>query len=186
MSAQPLPAPPQLPQAPQLPEEQPDVDEAPETSSQEDRPHTPPNQPQAPPETEFHTPPTRPTATSPPAHRKNHRSNRRPRDINPIPPSAFTPLEENCNRDIPVELPAMPELRRSNRPQKMPARYRAVHNSDNEFEQGSSCLGLVQLLSAAGAPGYRDPLTFKEAMNSEFADEWIEACQYEMDALAHL
>ena len=68
----------------------------------------------------------------------------------------------------------------------MPARYRAVHDSDNEFEQGSSCLGLVQLLSAAGAPGYRNPLTFKEAMNSEYADEWIEACQYEMDALAHL
>ena len=68
----------------------------------------------------------------------------------------------------------------------MPARYRAVHNSDDEFEQGSSRLGLVQLLSAAGAPGYRDPLTFKEAMNSEYADDWIEACQYEMDALAHL
>ena len=98
----------------------------------------------------------------------------------------LTPLEETCNRDTPVELPAMPELRCSNRPRKMPARYRAVHNSDNEFEQGSSHLGLVQLLSAAGAPGYRDPLTFKEAMNSEYADEWIEACQYEMDALAHL
>ena len=68
----------------------------------------------------------------------------------------------------------------------MPARYRAVHNSDDELEGGSSCLGLVQLLSAAGAPGYRDPLTLKEAMNSEYADEWIEACQYEMDALAHL
>ena len=68
----------------------------------------------------------------------------------------------------------------------MPARYRAVHNSDDEFEQGSSHLGLVQLLSAAGAPGYRDPLTFKEAMNSEYADEWIEACQCEMDALAYL
>ena len=58
----------------------------------------------------------------------------------------------------------------------MPARYRAVHNSDDEFEQGSSRLGLVQLLSAAGAPGHRDPHTVKEAMYSEYADEWIEAC----------
>ena len=116
VSAQPPPAPPQPPQAPQLPEEQPNVDEAPKTSSQEDRPHTPPNQPQPPPETEFHTPPTHPTATSPPASCKNHWSNHHPRDINPIPPPAFTPLEENRNRDIPVELPAMPELRRSNRP----------------------------------------------------------------------
>ena len=68
----------------------------------------------------------------------------------------------------------------------MPARHRAVHDSDDYFVQGSSRLGLVQLLNAAGAPGYRDPLTFKEAMNSEYADEWIEACQYEMDSLAHL
>ena len=61
-----------------------------------------------------------------------------------------------------------------------------MQNSEDEFVQGSSHLKLVQLLTAAGAPGYRDHLSFKEAMNSEFADEWIEACQYEMDALTHL
>ena len=44
----------------------------------------------------------------------------------------------------------------------------------------------MQLLNTAGVPGYRDPLTFKEAMSSEYADEWLEACQYDMDALAHL
>ena len=31
---------------------------------------------------------------------------------------------------------------------------------------------------------YKDLLTYKEAMELEFADEWQEACQYEMDALA--
>ena len=183
--AQPLPAPPQQPQAPQLPEEQPS-EEAPESNTQDQRPHTPPNQPPSQPQTEYHTPPTQLTATSPPARRPNTRSSHRPRTINPIPPPAFTPLEPNHNRDIPVEMPAMPDLRRSTRNRHAPVRFRATQDSDDEFMQGSSCLVLVQLLQTAGAPGYRDPLTFKEAMNSEFADEWIEACQYEMDALAHL
>ena len=30
----------------------------------------------------------------------------------------------------------------------------------------------------------RDPATYAEAMRSAAADEWTEACQYEMDALA--
>ena len=33
------------------------------------------------------------------------------------------------------------------------------------------------------AAEYRDPLTFSEAMQSALADEWKEACQYEIDAL---
>ena len=80
----------------------------------------------------------------------------------------------------------MPDLRHSTRNGHASVDYRAVQNSDDEFVQGNSHLGLVQLLNAAGAPGYRNPLTFKEAMNSEYADEWIKACQYEMDTLAHL
>jgi hypothetical protein len=35
-------------------------------------------------------------------------------------------------------------------------------------------------------PGYREPFMYKEAMGSNQADEWTEACQYEMDALAKL
>ena len=183
--AQPPSAPPQPPQAPQLPEVQPSV-EAPEPSAQEERPHTPPNQPPTQPQTEYHTPPTQPTATSPPAHHPNTCSSHCPRNINPIPPPVFTPLKPNHNREVLVEMPTMPDLRHSTRNRHAPTRYRAVQNSDDEFVQGSSCLELVQLLQAAGAPGYRDPLTFKKAMNSEFADEWIDACQYKMDALAHL
>jgi hypothetical protein len=61
------------------------------------------------------------------------------------------------------------------------------YNEDNaEFVQGSSRLGVAQLLAAAEIPGYREPLTYKEAMGSNQADEWTEACQYEMDALHKL
>jgi hypothetical protein len=41
---------------------------------------------------------------------------------------------------------------------------------------------ITALLNAAAE--YRDPLTFKEAMKSALGDTWLEACQYEMDALA--
>ena len=114
--AQPSPALPQLPQAPQSQEDQPS-EEAPEPSAQEDRPHTPPNLPPLEPQTEYHTPPTCPTATSPPAHCPNTHSSCHPRSINPIPLPAFTPLEQNSNRESPVDLPAMPDLRHSTRNQ---------------------------------------------------------------------
>ena len=183
--AQPPPAPPQPPQAPQSQEEQP-REEAPEPSAQEERLHTPPNLPLPQSQTVYHTPLTHSTATSPPACCSNTCSNHCPRSINLIPPPSFTPPEENCNREHPVDLPAMPDLRCSTRNWHAPARYRAVQDLVDEFIQGGNRLGLVQLLNAAGAPGYRDPLTFKKAMNSKYADEWIEACQYEMDTLAHL
>jgi hypothetical protein len=36
----------------------------------------------------------------------------------------------------------------------------------------------------AAAAEYHDPASFQEAMESDFADEWHDVCQYEMDALA--
>ena len=39
-------------------------------------------------------------------------------------------------------------------------------------------------LLANAAAEFHDPATFQEAMASDFADEWHEACKYEMDALA--
>ena len=36
----------------------------------------------------------------------------------------------------------------------------------------------------AAMANYKDLLTYKKVMESEFANEWQEACQYEMDALA--
>ncbi len=60
-----------------------------------------------------------------------------------------------------------------------------LEDFDLDFEQGSSRLGVTQLLNAAGVP-YRDPYTFKEAMGSVDAEAWLEVCQYELDALAKL
>ena len=41
----------------------------------------------------------------------------------------------------------------------------------------------MALLANATAE-FHDPATFREAMASDFADKWHEACKYEMDALA--
>ena len=41
---------------------------------------------------------------------------------------------------------------------------------------------MAQLLNAAGG----DPFTYKEAMESDSAQDWVNACQYEMDALDKL
>jgi hypothetical protein len=40
----------------------------------------------------------------------------------------------------------------------------------------------VALLAVAAK--YHDPASFQEAMDSEFADEWLDTCQYKMDAPA--
>jgi hypothetical protein len=34
------------------------------------------------------------------------------------------------------------------------------------------------------AAEYQDPLSFREAMRSAFADHWQDMCQYEIDTLA--
>ena len=47
---------------------------------------------------------------------------------------------------------------------------------------GTRRLSNTELLAAAYVGC--DPTSYKEAMRSEEADEWREACQYEMDALA--
>jgi len=53
--------------------------------------------------------------------------------------------------------------------------------ADNVARRGAR-LGFAELLAAAFVG--RDPATYAEAMRSAAADEWTEACQYEMDALA--
>jgi len=47
--------------------------------------------------------------------------------------------------------------------------------------QHTGHIGHMELLAAAKEPL---PVMFREAMNSNLASEWREACQYEMDALA--
>ena len=44
-------------------------------------------------------------------------------------------------------------------------------------------LALLTAMVYAAVAEYRDPLSFKEAMRSNLADDWRAACQYEMDAL---
>lgn len=41
---------------------------------------------------------------------------------------------------------------------------------------------LLNALIYVATAEYQDPLTFREAMESALADEWKEACQYEIDA----
>ena len=43
---------------------------------------------------------------------------------------------------------------------------------------------LLNALVYVATAEYQDPLTFREVMDSALADEWREACQYEIDALA--
>src|SRR5258707_1280650 len=46
-------------------------------------------------------------------------------------------------------------------------------------------LALAELLAAAAPSAIgRDPVSYKEAMEAANAEEWAEACQYEMDALS--
>ena len=57
-----------------------------------------------------------------------------------------------------------------------------THTLANGME-GVSHIALLKALVHATAK-YRDPLTFIEAMKLVIANEWREACQYEIDALA--
>jgi hypothetical protein len=166
---------------PQAPQDNPDDDS---------EPHTPPKKTElVPDQTVYQTPPSQPPATSPPAHCQNVRRWQQhcPNNINSVPLPVFSPppLERNTNRDSPVELPAMPSPpRRTTRAHRPNPHF---YNEDNtEFVQGSSRLGVAQLLAAAEIPGYREPFTYKEAMGSNQADEWTEACQYEIDTLHKL
>jgi hypothetical protein len=55
-------------------------------------------------------------------------------------------------------------------------------NPDNAVLDSNRWLGHVELLSMAFVG--RDPVTLAEALRSKDADEWMTACQYELDALA--
>jgi hypothetical protein len=57
----------------------------------------------------------------------------------------------------------------------------ATNTATDEVRQ----LSLAELLAAAAPAAVgRDPATYKEAMEATDAEEWAEACQYEMDALS--
>jgi transposase InsO family protein len=122
--------------------------------------HTPPSQPPAPSIQHERTPPSAPA----PAPRAP-----RPARIVRLPGPSFGPPQ------------GLPRLRPNPRPSS-----RAQGNAVERIERcDSDSISHHALISAAiYAAEYRDPLTFKEAMSSDLADEWQGACQYEIDALA--
>ena len=98
----------------------------------------------------------------------------------PSPQSTLTPLPSTPERQsIAPDIPPPAAPRRTLRAPKPNPRY---FNVDNVAPQRGRRLGYAELLAAALVG--RDPATFEEAMRSNEAGEWMEACQYEIDALA--
>ena len=98
----------------------------------------------------------------------------------PSPQSTLTPLPSTPERQsIAPDIPPPAAPRRTLRAPKPNPRY---FNADNVAPQWGRRLGYAELLAAALVG--RDPATFEEAMHSNEAGEWMEACQYEIDALA--
>ena len=118
-----------------------------------------------------------------------------PRQSTPSPPpSTLTPVPSTPEHQPVTEEPpprrtratrvARPaaastsEPRRSGRTPVPNPRY---FNEDNAAQQGRR-LGYAELLAAAFMG--RDPAMYAEVMSSPEAEDWKEACQYEIDALA--
>ena len=98
----------------------------------------------------------------------------------PSPQSTLTPLPSTPERQsIAPDIPPPAAPRRTLRAPKPNPRY---FNADNVALQRGCRLGYAELLATALVG--RDPATFEEAMHSNEAGEWMEACQYEIDALA--
>src|SRR5882757_4386648 len=186
-SSQPPPAPATMPQAPAQGQPTQQAD------SSDSEPSTPPNNPlyQTPDQSIYQTPRSQPLEpSSPPRRTRNLRTRRNDLPSFPVTQPSFRwNISPRANRrdsaiaeDLELDLPVAP--RRSGRTRRPNPRYN-IEDFDLDFEQGSSRLGVTQLLNAAGVP-YRDPYTFKEAMSSVDAEAWLEVCQYELDALAKL
>ena len=135
-------------------------------------------------ETEFHTPLSQPAAPSPPARPRQSRTRRDPG----VPPQSSLPGPSFG----PPNPPSPRRLRENPRPNP---RYNNPANAARPGKQrGSNArarpdgglhhAALLNALIYVATTEYNDPLTFKEAMESALADEWREACQYEIDALA--
>ena len=131
-------------------------------------------------ETEFHTPLSQPAAPTPPERPRPQRIRRNPG----VPPQSALPGPAFG----PPRPPSPRRLRENPRPNP---RY---YNPDNVArgrthtrtrpDGGLHHAALLNALIHVATAEYQDPLTFREAMESALADEWTEACQYEIDALA--
>ena len=117
--------------------------------------------------TVFHTPPSRLPAPSPPPHARTAHVWR-----DPVQPS-HSALPGLSFRPPPPLLCQLQEC-----PCPNPKYFR---------EDNAACKPWTGQLSHSvllAAAEYRDPLTFKEVMDSDLANQWQTACQYEMDMLA--
>ncbi len=90
----------------------------------------------------------------------------------------------NFNRDVPpptnTERTPPSGLVQQRRSRRLNPRY---YNEDNvEFVQGSSRLGMAQLLNAASG----DPFTYKEAMESDSAQDWVDVLRSHLDVYRDL
>jgi hypothetical protein len=135
-------------------------------------------------ETEFHTPLSQPAAATPPVRPHPQRIRRDPG----VPPQSALP-----GPSFGPSRPPSPRCLREN-PRPNP-RYANPDNVERRVGQrgthtcarpdgGLHHAALLNALIHVATTEYRDPLTFKEAMQSALADEWQDACQYEIDALA--
>ena len=124
----------------------------------------------------FHTPPSQPPAPS-----TQH-------DLTPPPAPAPAPRAPRTARITRVPGPSFgppPEhLRLRPNPRQNP-KYQQGNAVERVETTGPERVSPYELITAAiHAAEYRDPITFREAMSSDLADEWQSACQYEIDALA--
>ena len=170
-------------------------------------PHTPKTPANRPPEsrgnTEFYTPPSAPPPADTPTP-----------DPPPTPepsPTPDPPQPEPQSRKLIIRIPAKGTSRRApvsslpgpllgppGGPSKTVPSTRQLRENprpnpkysgpDNVAEKGvgqrKRTSGQVTHIALLAAAEYQDPLTFKQAMSSDYADEWRAACQYEIDALA--
>jgi hypothetical protein len=131
-------------------------------------------------ETEFHTPMSQPTAPTPPECPRPTRVCRDP-GVPPqsaLPGPAFGPLRPPSPRRLRSNPRA--NLRYWNPDNVAHKHTRTQDRVDGELQH----VVLLNVLIYVATAEYRDPVTFREAMESALADEWKEACQYEIDALA--
>ena len=132
--------------------------------------------------TEFHTPLSQPAVPTPPQRPRAQRTRRNAEGPphSALPGPAFGPprppsprrLRENPRPNPRYNNPDNVERGRTH------TRMRARARTEGELRHTALLNALIYVATAE----YQDPLTFREAMESALADEWKEACQYEIDA----
>ena len=136
-------------------------------------------------ETEFHTPLSQPAAApTPPQRPRPHRIRRDP-GVPPqsaLPGPSFGPSRPPSPRRLRENPRPNPRYNNPDNVERGGTRARTHTRTrpDGELQHAALLNALIYVATAE----YRDPLTFREAMESALADEWKEACQYEIDALA--